>query len=63
MVDYYDELGISRNADENEIKKAYRKLAMKWHPVRALSRYVCFVTREGGASARRDAAVRHTCWR
>ena len=30
--DYYDILGVSRNADEAAIKKAYRKLALKWHP-------------------------------
>jgi curved DNA-binding protein CbpA len=29
---YYDTLGISKNASEVEIKRAYRKLAMKWHP-------------------------------
>ena len=30
--DYYKILGIDKNADENTIKKAYRKLAKKYHP-------------------------------
>merc|ERR1712072_1001473 len=29
---YYKILGISRSADKKEIKKAYRKLALQWHP-------------------------------
>ena len=30
--DYYEVLGISKDASEQEIKKAYRKMAMKYHP-------------------------------
>ena len=30
--DYYEVLGIARGADASEIKKAYRKLALKYHP-------------------------------
>ncbi len=31
-IDYYKVLGINKKATENEIKKAYRKMARKYHP-------------------------------
>lgn len=30
--DFYDVLGVARDADADKIKKAYRKLSLKYHP-------------------------------
>ncbi|MCH92029.1 DnaJ-like subfamily B member 4-like, partial [Trifolium medium] len=31
-VDYYEVLNVGRNATDDDPKKAYRKLTMRWHP-------------------------------
>src|SRR5579864_1076306 len=32
--DFYETLGVAKSADAEELKRAYRKLAMQWHPDR-----------------------------
>jgi curved DNA-binding protein CbpA len=31
---YYEVLGVQRDATDVEIRKAYKKLSLRWHPVR-----------------------------
>ena len=32
MADFYGLLGVGRDVNDADLKKAYRKMAMKWHP-------------------------------
>ena len=36
-ADFYETLGVGRSADERELKSAFRKLAMQFHPDKNLS--------------------------
>ena len=47
-VDYYEVLSVSKDCDEQELKTAYRKLAMRYHPDRIRT-----IRRPRNASSRR----------
>ena len=40
MKNYYEILEINKDASQDEIKKAYRTLAFKWHPDKNLDMYL-----------------------
>jgi len=33
-INFYENLGLKEDATPNDIRKAYKKLALKWHPVK-----------------------------
>lgn len=44
MKCHYEVLGVKRDAGDDDLKKAYRKLALKWHPGKLWSKHLARVT-------------------
>lgn len=51
-TNFYEVLGVSSDADEAAIKKAYRKLSLKYHPGACPGREGCTTRRPGAALQR-----------
>ena len=47
MADFYDLLGVSRDADADSLKRAYRKLARQYHP----DKVRCWLSIDAGGGA------------
>ena len=54
-ADFYETLGVAKSADEKELKSAFRKLAMQFHPDRNPGDHACEQQVQGNQRGLRDA--------
>ncbi len=57
MKDYYYILGLNKNASKDEIKKAYRKLSLKFHPDQKVHRMTAAIRMFKAADANEKASL------